>query len=30
MKEYSVQELKSALDAGKELQLIDIREPWEI
>jgi adenylyltransferase/sulfurtransferase len=30
MKEYSVQELKSALDAEKELQLIDIREPWEI
>lgn len=30
MKEYSVQELKSALDAGKEVQLIDVREPWEV
>ena len=29
MKEISVQELKSMMDAGTDFQLIDVREPWE-
>ena len=30
VKEVSVQELKRRLDAGDKLQLIDVREPWEV
>ncbi len=30
VKEISVQELKRRLDAGDKLQLIDVREPWEV
>ena len=29
MKEISVQELKNRLDKGEELNVIDVREPWE-
>ena len=29
MKEITVQELKSRLDAGEEIVLIDVREPYE-
>ena len=29
MKEVSVKELKSKMDAGEELLLIDVREAWE-
>ncbi len=28
-REIDVQELKQRLDAGENLQLIDVREPWE-
>ena len=30
VKEVSVQELKRRLDAGDKLQLVDVREPWEL
>ena len=29
MKEIGVRELKEALDKGEDIQLIDVREPWE-
>ena len=28
--EISVQELKRRMDAGEPLQLLDVREPWEV
>jgi sulfur-carrier protein adenylyltransferase/sulfurtransferase len=30
IEEISVQELKRRLDAGETLQLLDVREPWEV
>ncbi len=29
MKNISVEELKSRMDAGEKLNIIDVREPWE-
>jgi len=29
MKNITVEELKSRLDAGEKLHIIDVREPWE-
>ncbi len=30
MKEFSVQELKKLMDDGAQIQLVDVREPWEV
>jgi len=30
MKELTVQELKSRMDSGEEIQVIDVREPYEV
>lgn len=30
MKEVTVQQLKEMLDAGEAVQVIDVREPWEV